>query len=64
LIAFKLGQGWSYQRVLAIGLVNYAYKAVVAMLLTPLIYLIENRIRLYLGADTVYEMKQAAMKQD
>lgn len=60
-IAFKIGKGWSYQRVLAIGLVNYAYKFTMAIVLTPVIYLIENRIEHYLGPKTTHEMKQAAM---
>ncbi len=60
-IAFKIGQGWSYQRVIAICLVNYSYKAAMAFILTPLIYLIENRIEAYLGKETTYKMKQAAM---
>ncbi len=60
-IAFYIGRDWSMQRVLAIGLVNYAYKATMAILLTPLIYLAENRIERYLGTEKVREMKQAAM---
>lgn len=60
-IAFKLGQGWSMQKVLAIGMVNYAYKFVVAILLTPVIYLVEARIEAYLGADLTHKMKNAAM---
>ncbi len=60
-IAFKIGKGWSYQRVLAIGLVNYAYKFTMAVVLTPLIYLIEKRISAYLGKETTEQMKQAAM---
>jgi len=60
-IAFHLGQNWSIQRVLAIGLVNYSYKAIMAVLLTPLIYLAERGIDRYLGADTAREMKLAAM---
>jgi hypothetical protein len=60
-IAFKIGKGWSYQRVLAIGLVNYAYKATMAIILTPVIYFIEKLIENYLGKDTTHEMKQAAM---
>lgn len=63
-IAFKLGRGWSYQRVLAVGLVNYSYKATMAIVLTPLIYLIESGIERYLGAETVKEMKAAAMTDD
>ncbi|PZF74937.1 queuosine precursor transporter [Taibaiella soli] len=60
-IAFKLGRGWSYQRVLAVGLVNYSYKATMAIVLTPLIYLIEGAIERYLGEERVREMKAAAM---
>lgn len=63
-IAFKIGNGWSFQRVLAIGLVNYSYKALMALLLTPLIYIIENRIENYLGKGTTAELKAAAMSKD
>ena len=61
LIAFKIGKGWSWQLVLAICLVNYLYKFTMAILLTPLIYLVEKRIEIYLGHETAYKMKQAAM---
>ena len=60
-IAFGIGQDWSWQRVLAIGLVNYSYKAGMALLLTPVIYLVENRIAAYFGPETTHRMKQAAM---
>jgi len=60
-IAFKIGKGWSYQRVLAIGLVNYTYKFTMAIVLTPLIYAIEKGIENYLGKKTVEEMKESAM---
>ncbi len=60
-IAFYLGQGWSMQKVLAICMVNYAYKFTMAIILTPLIYIMENRIDNYLGKETAYKMKQAAM---
>jgi len=60
-IAFQIGQGWSYQRVLAICLVNYSYKFLMAILLTPLIYLIEKGIERYLGSRQTAELKMAAM---
>lgn len=60
-IAFKIGKGWSYQRVVAICLVNYSYKFVMAVVLTPLIYFIERSIDRYLGDKVAHEMKQAAM---
>lgn len=60
-IAFKLGNNWSWQQVLAICLVNYIYKFTMAIVLTPLIYLVEQRIEKYLGHETTHKMKQAAM---
>lgn len=63
-IAFKLGAGWSWQKVLAICLVNYTYKFTVAILLTPVIYLLENRMEHYLGRDTANQMKLAAMGKE
>lgn len=60
-IAFKIGNGWSWQLVLAICLVNYLYKFSMAIILTPLIYLIEGQIDKYLGKETAHNMKQAAM---
>ena len=60
-IAFKIGKDWSWQLVLAICLVNYIYKFTMALVLTPIIYLAENRIDNYVGRDTARAMKQAAM---
>ncbi len=60
-IAFKIGNGWSWQLVLAICLVNYTYKFSMAIILTPVIYLLENRIEKYLGKELSHSMKQEAM---
>ncbi len=60
-IAFKIGQGWSWQLVFAICLINYTYKFAMAILLTPVIYFVEHRIEKYVGKETAYKMKQAAM---
>lgn len=62
-IAFKLGKGWSWQLVLAICLVNYAYKFTMAIILTPLIYMVKNSIEKYVGKDKARQMKLAAMGQ-
>ena len=62
-IAFKIGKGWSYQRVIAIGLINYAYKFTMAVVLTPLIYLLEKGIERYLGPELTMKMKKSAMGQ-
>jgi len=63
-IAFKIGKGWSYQRVIAIGLVNYAYKFTMAVVLTPLIYLMEKMIEKYVGKEATEQMKKAAMAHE
>ncbi len=60
-IAFKIGNGWSWQLVLAICIVNYIYKSVMAIVLTPLIYLLEKWIENYVGHETAKKMKLAAM---
>jgi len=60
-IAFKLGNNWTWQQVLAICLVNYIYKFTMAIILTPLIYLLERQIERYLGKETTHRMKAAAM---
>lgn len=61
-IAFHIGKDWSIQRVVAIGLVNYSYKALMAIILTPLIYAVEYFIERYLGKEKVIELKMKAMK--
>lgn len=60
-IAFKIGQGWSWQLVFAICLVNYTYKFTMAIILTPVIYLVERWIENYFGKEVTHKMKQAAM---
>ena len=60
-IAFKIGNNWTWQQVLAIGVMNYIYKATMAIVLTPLIYIVEHRIEKYLGADVTKQLKLSAM---
>lgn len=61
IIAFKMGNNWSWTQVIAIGIVNYCYKAVVALILTPVIMLVEKRIVKYIGKATSDKMRKAAM---
>ncbi len=60
LIAFYIGSDWELVRVLAIGSMNYIYKFVVAVILTPVIYLAHHFIDEYLGDDLADEMKANA----
>jgi len=50
-IAFYLGAGWDIKLVLAIGIVNYIYKFSIAVILTPILYVIHYFIDVYLGKD-------------
>ena len=59
-IAFYIGAGWSLKLVLAIGIMNYLYKFVVALLLTPLLYILHDLIEKYLGAELAAKMKLEA----
>ena len=63
-IAFKIGKDWSWQLVFAICLVNYAYKFTMAIILTPLIYLVEKLIERYFGHEISRKMKLSAMGQE
>ncbi len=58
------GSPWPLNQVIAIGIVNYIYKFIVAILLTPVIYFVHYRIEKYLGHDLAKKMKRAAMGQE
>jgi conserved hypothetical integral membrane protein len=55
---------FSWQLILAIGLMNYIYKVVMAIVLTPVIYWAEARIARYFGPELTQKMKRAAMGQE
>ena len=62
-LGIAFGPSWGWQRVLAVGMVNYSYKASAALLLTPVIYLLSKRIDGYFGKETAASMKRAAVEQ-
>jgi uncharacterized integral membrane protein (TIGR00697 family) len=57
-IAFYLNPQyhWSWQMVAAIGLVNYTYKFLVAILMTPILYLVHGIINSYLGENLAQKL--------
>ncbi|MGL6223571.1 MAG: queuosine precursor transporter [Steroidobacteraceae bacterium] len=60
-IAFVLGpQQWPISLFLAVGTVNYCYKMVAAVALSPLLYLSRRWIDRFLGAETAARLKAAA----
>lgn len=62
-IAFYLGAGWDIKLVIAIGIVNYMYKFTIAVVLTPLLYVIHYFIDLYLGKETAEELMLEATQK-
>lgn len=60
LIAFYWGANWPIMTVLALGMVNYSYKFFMAIVLTPIIYIVHYLIDIYLGKELAAEMKQLA----
>jgi queuosine precursor transporter len=51
-IAFYFLGNWSLEQVLKVGLVQYFYKVFLAVILTPVIYLVHSIIDRYLGRNT------------
>jgi len=62
-IAFYIGSGWDLKLVLGIGVVNYLYKFVAAIVLTPLLYIVHSVIDKYLGKELAHKMMEEAAKQ-
>lgn len=62
-IAFYIGAGWSLKLVLAICIVNYVYKFLIAILITPILYLIHYWVEKFLGKDLAIKLKQEALAQ-
>ena len=61
----QLGQGdpWTLQQVLVTGTGNYLYKFMIALVLTPVIYLVHAWIEKYLGTKLAADMRKAAMSR-
>ncbi|MCS6903936.1 MAG: queuosine precursor transporter [Bacteroidia bacterium] len=63
-IAFFIGGNWNMAQVLSIGIVNYIYKFVVAILLTPLLYIIHFIIDNYLGHELAAKLTAQASQNN
>jgi queuosine precursor transporter len=61
-IAFYLFRGVSIGQCTAWALTAYTYKFMIAILFTPVIYLIHYAAERYLGRELASQMKQSAMK--
>lgn len=59
-IAFYAFGNWSMSEIFAVGSINYLYKFVVAIMLTPIIYLAHFFIDRYLGLEAAGKMTEEA----
>lgn len=59
-IAFYAFGNWPMSEILAVGTMNYIYKFVVAIVLTPLLYLAHFFIDRYLGIEAANKMTEEA----
>lgn len=50
-IAFYIGGNWTLKQIFAVGLVGYIYKFIVAIAMTPILYLVHKVIDGYLGKE-------------
>ena len=60
IIAFYIFGGWSFSQVIAVGIINYLYKFVVAIVLTPMLYVAHYVIDGYLGKEESEKMTEEA----
>ncbi len=59
-IAFYIFGQWSIEQVMSVGIINYIYKFIVAVVLTPLLYVAHGIIDSYLGKELSEEMVEEA----
>ncbi len=55
---------WPLKLVLAVCIVNYIYKFIIAILMTPVIYWVHSIIEKYLGHEVAAKMKKEALDKD
>lgn len=63
LVAFYFLGPWSIEQVLAVGITNYVYKFLIAIGLTPLLYVAHYVIDRFLGIENAEAMMQAASEE-
>ncbi|PZX50639.1 hypothetical protein LV84_03950 [Algoriphagus ratkowskyi] len=59
-IAFYVFGNWSISQIIAVGIMNYLYKMIVAIALTPVLYLAHDLIDRYLGKELSAKMMEEA----
>ncbi len=63
-VAFYIFGNWSLEQIFSVGIINYIYKFVVAIALTPLLYVGHYFIDKYLGKEVAEAMVDEAAGED
>lgn len=56
IIAFGVWGNWPFKQILAVGIMNYSYKLIMAFILLPLLYGVHGIIDRYLGHELSNQM--------
>jgi len=59
-IAFYVFGNWDLKQIFSVSTINYLYKGIVAILMTPILYLAHYAIDAYLGKDFAEELSHKA----
>ncbi len=62
-IAFYIGGDWTFKQVIAVGSVGYIYKFIIAISLTPILYIAHKLIDGYLGKDLAHRLIVSAQEK-
>ncbi|GIV38570.1 MAG: membrane protein [Thermonema sp.] len=60
-IAFYIFGPWSLSEIISVGIINYSYKFIIAVITTPVLYLIHYLVEWYLGDDIAQRLKKEAL---
>ncbi len=61
-IAFYVLGNWSVEQTVSVGIINYIYKFLIAVAITPLLYVAHYLIDRYLGKEKAREMMEEASR--
>ena len=59
-VAFYIFGDWKLNMVISVGIVNYIYKFIIAVVMTPILYIAHNLIDRFLGEELAHKMMEEA----
>jgi len=62
-IGLAIPFGWSFEQFMQVAVPNYLIKLVLALLMTPVIYLVHGAVERYLGHELAHELSESAARE-